>query len=237
MSERDQVSKVTLCVKIQKWQTGSQSPTHWPRSGIELPGQLKKQLCLRLCVIFVSYPIENHHNFHQNEQNLRWYELSLSPWSSPSSSWSSTSHHSHLSLIVSCYYDRMSQIEADVSQTSLTLWHHSLCMQKRRSFFKIFKFTFSPAHRAACTCHDGGQRHEPCRQWWPQQRQCFGEKLHVKRVFELYFLSTNKQIGTLNREPRPHHQTESWDQMWREDFWKLTQIGICTQLLFKPHDN
>ena len=35
MSEGSQVSKVTLCVKILKWH----SPT--PRSGIELPGQLK----------------------------------------------------------------------------------------------------------------------------------------------------------------------------------------------------
>ena len=32
-----QVSKVTLCVKILKWQ----SVSHSPRSGIELPGQLK----------------------------------------------------------------------------------------------------------------------------------------------------------------------------------------------------
>ena len=37
MSEGSQVSKVTLCVKILKWQW----LTHWPRSGIELPGQLK----------------------------------------------------------------------------------------------------------------------------------------------------------------------------------------------------
>ena len=37
MSEGSEVSKVTLCVKILKWQ----SATHWPRSGIELPGQLK----------------------------------------------------------------------------------------------------------------------------------------------------------------------------------------------------
>ena len=34
MSEGSQVSKVTLCVKNLKWQR--------PRSGIELPGQLKK---------------------------------------------------------------------------------------------------------------------------------------------------------------------------------------------------
>ena len=39
ISEGSQVSQVTLCVKIQKWQ----SVTFWPRSGIELPGQLKKK--------------------------------------------------------------------------------------------------------------------------------------------------------------------------------------------------
>ena len=41
MSEGSQVWKVTLCVKILKWRSVSQSVTHWPRSGIELPGQLK----------------------------------------------------------------------------------------------------------------------------------------------------------------------------------------------------
>ena len=39
MSEGSQVSKVTLCVKILKWHP----PSHWPRSGIELPGQLKTE--------------------------------------------------------------------------------------------------------------------------------------------------------------------------------------------------
>ena len=37
MSEGPEVSKVTLCVKILKWHPVTQSP----RSGIELPGQLK----------------------------------------------------------------------------------------------------------------------------------------------------------------------------------------------------
>ena len=37
MSEESQVSKVTLCVQILKWQW----LTHWPRVGKELPGQLK----------------------------------------------------------------------------------------------------------------------------------------------------------------------------------------------------
>ena len=36
MSKGSQVSKVTLCVKILKWQSATQTP----RSGIELPGQL-----------------------------------------------------------------------------------------------------------------------------------------------------------------------------------------------------
>ena len=39
MSEGSEVSKVTLCVKILKWHWPSHSP---PRSGIELPGQLKR---------------------------------------------------------------------------------------------------------------------------------------------------------------------------------------------------
>ena len=39
-SEGSQVSKVTICVKFLKWQ----SVTEWPRSGIELPGQLKTWL-------------------------------------------------------------------------------------------------------------------------------------------------------------------------------------------------
>ena len=38
MSEGSQVSEVTLCVKIQKWQWLTHSPK---RVGIELPGQLK----------------------------------------------------------------------------------------------------------------------------------------------------------------------------------------------------
>ena len=38
MAEGSQVSKVTLCVKILNWHW----VTQWPRSGIELPGQLKK---------------------------------------------------------------------------------------------------------------------------------------------------------------------------------------------------
>ena len=38
MSEGSQVSKVTLCVKILKWQSPK---TTTPRVGIELPGQLK----------------------------------------------------------------------------------------------------------------------------------------------------------------------------------------------------
>ena len=37
MSERSQVSKVTLCVQIKKWQ----SLTHRPSVSMELPGQLK----------------------------------------------------------------------------------------------------------------------------------------------------------------------------------------------------
>ena len=37
MSRGSQVSKVTICVKFLKWR----SVTEWPRSGIELPGQLK----------------------------------------------------------------------------------------------------------------------------------------------------------------------------------------------------
>ena len=41
MSEGSQVSKVTLCVKTRKWQWVSDSLTDWPRSSIELPGQLK----------------------------------------------------------------------------------------------------------------------------------------------------------------------------------------------------
>ena len=43
MSEGSQVSKVTICVKILKWQwlTAVHWLTDWPRSGIELPGQLK----------------------------------------------------------------------------------------------------------------------------------------------------------------------------------------------------
>ena len=41
MSEGSQVSKVTICVNILKWQWVIDSLTHWPRSGIELPGQLK----------------------------------------------------------------------------------------------------------------------------------------------------------------------------------------------------
>ena len=41
MSEGSQVSKVTLCVKILKWQSVTHPLSHWPRSGIELPGQLK----------------------------------------------------------------------------------------------------------------------------------------------------------------------------------------------------
>ena len=48
MSEESQVSKITLCVKIQKWH----SATHWPRSGIELPGQLKKH---SKCMIFCDF--------------------------------------------------------------------------------------------------------------------------------------------------------------------------------------
>ena len=39
MSEGSEVSKVSLCVKILKWR----SVTPSPRSGIELPGQLKKR--------------------------------------------------------------------------------------------------------------------------------------------------------------------------------------------------
>ena len=39
ISVGSQVSKVTLCVKILKWH----SLTQWPRSGIELPGQLKSK--------------------------------------------------------------------------------------------------------------------------------------------------------------------------------------------------
>ena len=38
MSEGSQVSKVTLCVKILKWQSPTKTT---PRSSIELPGQLK----------------------------------------------------------------------------------------------------------------------------------------------------------------------------------------------------
>ena len=41
MSEGSQVLKVTLCVKILKWQSMTHSLTHWPRSGIELQAQLK----------------------------------------------------------------------------------------------------------------------------------------------------------------------------------------------------
>ena len=41
MSKRSQVSKVTLCVEILQWQSVTESLTDWPRSGIELPGQLK----------------------------------------------------------------------------------------------------------------------------------------------------------------------------------------------------
>ena len=41
MSEGSEVSKVTLCVKVLKWHPLSHWLTHSPRSGIELPGQLK----------------------------------------------------------------------------------------------------------------------------------------------------------------------------------------------------
>ena len=30
-----------------------------------------------------------------------------------------------------------------------------------------------------------------------------------------------RNLWTLNMEPKPHHQTESWDQKWKGDFWKL----------------
>ena len=40
-----QVSKVALCVKIQKWQSLTQWLSQWARSGIELPGQLKTKWC------------------------------------------------------------------------------------------------------------------------------------------------------------------------------------------------
>ena len=44
MSEGSWVSKVTLCVKILKWQSLTRWLTHWPRSGLKLPGQLKNVL-------------------------------------------------------------------------------------------------------------------------------------------------------------------------------------------------
>ena len=40
MAEGAQVSKVTLCVKILKWHSATMKT---PRSGIELPGQLKTE--------------------------------------------------------------------------------------------------------------------------------------------------------------------------------------------------
>ena len=44
MSEGSQVSKVSLCVKILKWHPPTDSVSQWPRSGIELPGQLKHNI-------------------------------------------------------------------------------------------------------------------------------------------------------------------------------------------------
>ena len=53
MSEGSEVSKVTLCVKIQKWHWVSHWPTDWPRSGIELPGQLKKSIIFFKTFFFI----------------------------------------------------------------------------------------------------------------------------------------------------------------------------------------
>ena len=54
MSEGSQVSKVTLCVKILKWQSLTQAQ----RVGIELPGQLKIEFEQMITIARTTWPLQ-----------------------------------------------------------------------------------------------------------------------------------------------------------------------------------
>ena len=83
------------------------------------------ELCLRFCAIFIGHQVQNIKISFSLGKFYRWYG-----WGHPCH-WNHdighlSSHHSHLSLIIPCYNDRMRQVEADVSQARLTLGHNSL---------------------------------------------------------------------------------------------------------------